>query len=107
MQKITGIKSKNSKKMQQITPLRLPSRKKILKGVVWSAKMEKTAVILIKRLIEHPKYKKRYWVSKKYKAQNPDNTYKEGDEVTIRESRPLSKEKRWTIIGKSKKLKSK
>ncbi|MBI3335875.1 MAG: 30S ribosomal protein S17 [Candidatus Portnoybacteria bacterium] len=79
------------------------SRKKTLEGKVVLAKMEKTAVVSVKRLVIHPKYKKRYWVSKKYKAHNSENQYKEGDEVVIRESRPLSKEKRWIIIGKSTK----
>ena len=76
-------------------------KKKILRGVIFSAKMEKTAVVVVKRLVKHPKYLKRYWVSKKYKAHNPQNLYKEGDMVTMRESRPLSKDKRWVIIGKS------
>lgn len=75
------------------------ARKKILKGVVVSAKMEKTAVVVAKRLVAHPKYKKRYWVSKRYKAHNPGNTHKEGEEVVIRESRPLSKDKRWVIVN--------
>lgn len=83
-------------------------KKKAMKGVVLSAKMQKTAVVLVKRSVQHPKYRKRYWVSKKYKAENPDNTYKEGEWVIIRESRPLSKEKRWVIVNpKSKTQKPK
>lgn len=77
------------------------SNKKTIMGVISSAKMEKTAVVVVKRLVEHPKYQKRYWVSKKYKAHNPENQYKEGQKVTIRESRPLSKDKHWVIIGKA------
>lgn len=73
------------------------SNKKILMGIISSAKMEKTAVVVVKRLVEHPKYRKRYWVSKKYKAHNPQNQFKEGERVTMRESRPLSKDKRWVI----------
>lgn len=65
--------------------------------------MRETALVLTRRLVMDPKYKKRYWVSKKYKAHNPEDRYKEGDEVVIRESRPLSKEKRWVIIEKSTK----
>jgi len=75
-------------------------RKKILTGVISSAKMQQTCVVVAKRLVMHPKYKKSYWVSKKYKAHNPENRYKEGDEVIIQECRPLSKEKRWTILGR-------
>jgi len=76
--------------------------KKELQGTIASAKMQETALVVTKRLVMHPKYKKRYWVSKKYKAHNPENQYREGDEVVIRESRPLSREKRWVIIGKSR-----
>lgn len=79
-------------------------KKKILRGVIASTKMEKTAVVLTKRLVKHPIYKKRYWVSKRYKAHNPGNRHKEGEEVMIEESKPLSKEKRWTIVGKSTKF---
>ena len=74
--------------------------KRKLEGVVVSDKMDKTAVVLVKRLKEHPKYKKRYWVSKRFKAHDEKNEYKIGDRVVIEETRPLSKEKRWKIIGK-------
>lgn len=70
-----------------------------LKGIVVSAKMQKTAVVKVDRLKFHPKYKKYYKVSKKFKAHNEDNKYKEGDKVIIEQTRPLSKEKRWRIIG--------
>lgn len=76
------------------------SRKKTLTGVIMSAKMEKTAVVSMRHLREHPKYRKRYWVTNTYKAHNPENRYKEGEKVIIQESRPLSKEKRWIVIGK-------
>lgn len=75
-------------------------RKKTLTGVIVSVKMEKTAVVVVKRLVEHPKYRKRYWISTRYKAHNPENQHKEGQAVTIRESRPLSKDKRWVILGR-------
>lgn len=74
-------------------------KKRRLKGVVVSAKMEKTAVVKVDRLKFHPKYKKYYRVSKKFKAHNEGNKYKEGDKVIIEQTRPLSKEKRWKIIG--------
>lgn len=73
--------------------------KRRLKGVVVSAKMEKTAVVKVDRLKFHPKYKKYYKVNKKFKAHNEANKYKEGDKVIIEATRPLSKEKRWRIIG--------
>lgn len=71
---------------------------RLLSGVVVSIKMEQTAVVLIHRLSRDTKYKKIYRVSKKYKVHNPGNTYQEGDEVVIRESRPISKDKKWVIV---------
>jgi len=73
--------------------------KRRLKGIIVSCKMQKTAVVKVDRLKFHPKYKKYYRVSKKFKADNPNNKYKEGDKVIIEETRPLSKEKRWRIIS--------
>ena len=76
--------------------------KKQLKGEVISDKMEKTAVVKVKRMFFHKKYKKRYFLSSKYKAQNNDNKYKEGDEVIIEQTRPLSKNKKWVIVSYDK-----
>lgn len=77
------------------------SIKRKLKGVIVSAKMQKTAVVKVDRLKFHSKYKKYYKISKKFKAHNEGNKYKEGDKVIIEQTRPLSKEKRWKIIGYS------
>lgn len=68
------------------------------KGIVTSDKMDKTRVVTVHSYKVHPKYKKKYRVSKKYYADDPKNTYKLGDEVTIYETRPLSKLKRWTVV---------
>jgi small subunit ribosomal protein S17 len=73
---------------------------RILKGTIVSDKMQKTAVVEILRLKKHPKYKKYYKVNQKFKAHNPENQYKTGDKVLMRETRPMSKDKRWEIIGK-------
>lgn len=73
---------------------------RILKGTVVSDKMEKTVVVEVERLKIHPKYKKRYKVSKRYKAHDEKNEYKKGDKVIIQETRPISKEKRWKVIKK-------
>ncbi len=73
------------------------NKKKV--GIVVSDKMDKTAVVLVERLVKHPLYKKYYKKHKKFKAHNPDNKYKEGDRVIIQETRPLSKEKRWIIVS--------
>ncbi len=66
--------------------------------------MQKTAVVVIKRVKVHPRYHKRITVSTRLKAENPENKYKEGDFVVLEETRPLSKDKRWRISGKSRKL---
>lgn len=67
------------------------------KGIVTSDKMDKTRVVTVHSYKVHPKYKKKYRVSKKYYAHDEKNTYKVGDEITIYETRPLSKLKRWTV----------
>ncbi len=68
------------------------------KGIVTSNKMEKTLVVQVHTYKMHPKYKKRYRTSKKFYADNPENKFQIGDEVTIFETRPLSKLKRWTVV---------
>jgi small subunit ribosomal protein S17 len=70
----------------------------ILKGIVVSAKMDKTVVVSVSRFIKHPLYGKFYKVSKKYKAHDEDNKYKVGDKVEIVETRPISKDKRFKVI---------
>ena len=74
---------------------------RLLKGVVVSDKMRKTVVVAVTRLKKHPKYKKRYKATKKYKAHDEKNEYKVGDKVIIQESRSISKEKRWRVIKKA------
>ena len=64
-------------------------------GVVVSDKMDKTVVVKIDTLKTHPKYKKKYKVSKKYKAHDAENKFKIGDKVEIIESKPISKDKKW------------
>ncbi len=71
-----------------------------LKGFIVSDKMDKTVVVEIRRMKKHPKYKKYYKVSKKYKAHDANNEYHTGDKVVIRESRPISKDKHWVVVGK-------
>ena len=76
----------------------MPKRK--LTGKVVSDKMEKTLVVEVQTIKEHPKYKKRYRIHKKYKAHNDGNDYKVGDIVTIEECRPISKDKKWKVLKK-------
>ena len=72
-----------------------------LKGVVVGDKMDKTVTVLVDRYVKHPKYKKYYKQSKKYKAHDENNEHHIGDVVTIRESRPISKDKHFVVIHNS------
>ncbi len=74
--------------------------KRKLQGIVVSDKMNKTRVVAVVRLKKHPRYKKYYKLTRKFKAHDEKNEYKTGDTVLIEETRPLSKEKRWKILSK-------
>ncbi len=74
--------------------------KKQLKGIVVSDKMQKTVVVKVERIIEHPKYKRRYKSHKKYKAHDENKEYHVGDNVVIEETTPISKDKCWRVIKK-------
>jgi small subunit ribosomal protein S17 len=76
----------------------MKNNKRILKGVVVSSKMDKTVVVLVERIKEHPKYRKRYKISKRYKAHDPENKYHEGDNIMIQECKPISRDKRWIVL---------
>ncbi|MBB5020507.1 small subunit ribosomal protein S17 [Chitinivorax tropicus] len=68
-----------------------------LTGRVVSNKMDKTVTVLVERQVKHPLYGKVIRRSKKYHAHDENNEYREGDVVTITESRPLSKTKNWVV----------
>jgi small subunit ribosomal protein S17 len=72
--------------------------KRVLSGVVVSDKMDKTVVVRVERRFTHPMYKKIVQRSKKYAAHDEANRCKVGDVVTIRECRPISKNKHWEVI---------
>lgn len=72
-------------------------------GVVVSDKMDKTVVVKIDRLEKNEKYQKYFRISSRFKAHDEKNEYKVGDKVIIAETRPLSKEKRWVVVGKIEK----
>ena len=72
-----------------------------LTGTVISAKMQKTVVVRVDRTVVHPKYKKRYTVSTKLKAHDEAGAYHEGDRVVIAETKPVSRDKRWRVVGKA------
>lgn len=75
--------------------------KKKLKGKVVSDKMDKAIVVAVTRLVTHPIYNKKYRVTKKIKVQDAENKYKIGDEVTISETKPISKDIRWKVENDS------
>ncbi|HLA02078.1 MAG TPA: 30S ribosomal protein S17 [Aestuariivirga sp.] len=74
--------------------------KRVLEGVVVSDKNDKTIVVKVERRLRHPVLKKTVRLSKKYHAHDEGNTAKTGDVVRIEETRPLSKQKRWTLLEK-------
>ncbi len=75
--------------------------KRILQGTVVSDKNEKTVVVRVERRFAHPVMQKIVRRTKKYKAHDESNQYKVGDEVSIQECAPISKDKRWTVISSS------
>ena len=76
------------------------AHKRKLEGEVISHNMSKTVVVSVSTVKTHPKYKKQYKSSKKYKAHDARDEYKVGDWVVIEACRPLSKDKRWRAIKK-------
>ena len=73
--------------------------KRILQGVVVSDKQAKTVVVKVERRFTHPLLKKTVRRSKNYHAHDETRTYKVGDIVSIEETRPISKLKRWIVLG--------
>ncbi len=73
---------------------------KKLQGIVVSDKMQKTVVVQVERIKEHPKYKRRFKSHKKYKAHDENQEYHIGDKVVIEEIKPMSKDKTWKVTGK-------
>jgi len=71
-----------------------------LTGKVVSAKMDKTISVEITRRVKHAKYKKYINRSNVFKAHDENNECTLGEIVTIREARPLSKTKRWVVVGR-------
>lgn len=75
------------------------------KGEVTSTKQDKTVVVTVHTYKNHPLYKKRYRVSKKFHVHNPENKkFEIGDEVTFYETRPISKLKKWTLVAPGKEV---
>jgi len=72
--------------------------RKKFSGVVVSDKSDKTIVVKVDTVKIHPKYKKRYTRSQKYKVHDEKNEFKTGDKVSFVECRPLSRDKRWRVV---------
>lgn len=83
-----------------MTTHQIKTRKK-LTGKVVSDKMDKTVVVVVSRYVAHKKYGKYYKIDKRYKAHDENNEYKIGDTVVIEESRPISRDKFFVVIGKN------
>ena len=76
--------------------------KKILSGVVVSDKPDKTITVLVERKYQHPVLKKVVKVKKKYNAHDEKNNFKNGDKVSIIESKPFSKNKKFQVMENTK-----
>ena len=74
--------------------------KKELTGKIISDKMQKTVVVKVETIKEHPKYKQKYKTHKNYKAHIDGIEAKTGENVIIRECKPISKDKKWEVIKK-------
>ena len=72
-------------------------QRRVVTGVVTSDKMEQTVVVQVERSFRHPLYGKVVRSHRKYVAHDADNACRVGDTVSLRESRPLSKTKRWVV----------
>ncbi|MDH4099908.1 MAG: 30S ribosomal protein S17 [Nitrospirota bacterium] len=73
-------------------------KKKLYVGEVVSDKMDKTVVVAVTRLVQHPVYKKIVKRVNRFKAHDENNSCKVGDKVSMVESRPLSRDKRWRVV---------
>ena len=76
----------------------MPEHMKTKTGQVVSDKMEKTIVVAVETLVEHPLYKKRMRRTKKFQAHDETNQAQVGDVVRIGETRPISKHKSWRLL---------
>lgn len=74
------------------------TRRKTRVGTVVSDKMQKTVIVAVETMKQHPLYGRRIRRTRRYKAHDEENACREGDRVRIEETRPLSKEKRWRVV---------
>lgn len=76
---------------------------KLMQGFVVSNKMQKSVVVLVSRLVKHPKYGKYIKKTKRVMAHDEHDVCNEGDKVQLSPTRPLSKMKRWEVLEVLKK----
>lgn len=94
------METKQAKSTDANKPVEQEVKLRKFSGLVVSDKMDKTVLVRVDRVKKHPKYKKRYTVSQKYKVHDELNQFKEGDQVNFVECRPLSRSKRWRVLYK-------
>ena len=100
----TAPKSAASKAVKPAKPAVVAETKaattifKRFSGVVVSDKNDKTIVVKVDTVKIHPKYKKHYTISRRYKVHDENNEFKAGDKVSFVECRPLSRDKRWRVV---------
>lgn len=85
--------------MSAVTPTPQVSKAPIFSGVVVSNRMQKTIVVAVEMLKTHPKYKKQYRSTKRYKVHVTEGEYAIGQKVSFRECRPVSKDKHHVIVA--------
>ena len=73
--------------------------RRVIQGIVVSDKMDKTVIVEVERLVMHSLYKKFIRRSKKYSAHDENNACEVGEVVSIRECKPISKNKRWEVLA--------
>lgn len=76
------------------------SNGRVLSGTVVATKMKDTMTVAVERYVKHPKYQKFQKLTKKYLVHDAGNTAQVGDKVEIKECRPLSKRKHFTLVVK-------
>jgi len=90
----------SEKKTEMISSQNQPTNTRLLEGIVVSNRMQKTIVVRVDRTVMHPKYKKRYTQSKRYKVHDENNESIMGEKVSFFACRPISKDKRWCLVKK-------
>lgn len=87
---------------EQNAQQRKPRTRRKFSGTVVSDTMEKAVVVRVDRIKTHPRYRKKYAVSKRFHVHDPKNAARVGDTVTFEETRPISKAIRWRLISIAK-----